>query len=258
VKPMISRNVVDSPLVASDGTETENRNRTRADLGPERSPRLNLRLVSAPIALVLLTTLFGAAFYQFVADVPNWTGIAALEHYRAVHRVTNPGTFFQMVVPATLLSLLVALVCNWRTVPVTRWRLAGALALLILTDVITFTFHHPRNDILFGAPLTEPPAYYARVVTEWVIGNYLRVSLILTAIVLVIASMIRIARDTAPRELRDSSSSGALLKGCRSVNLRLISAVIAVTCRPCWGTASERTKLYAKHFMLQGSRGMAE
>jgi hypothetical protein len=38
------------------------------------------------------------------------------------------------------------------------------------------------------------------VVTEWAIGNYVRVALILTAVVLVMASMIRIARDTAPAE----------------------------------------------------------
>ena len=114
-----------------------------------------------------------------------------------------------MIVPATFLSLLVALVCNWRPIPVTRWRLAGALALLILSDVITFTFHFPRNKILFGDPLTRPAAYYDQVVTEWVIGNYVRVAMILTAIVLVTVSMIRIARDSAPRESPDVNSSAA-------------------------------------------------
>ncbi len=137
MKAVISRTSVDTPLSASDGIEKHNRNQPSPDPVAKRGLHANLRLVSAPIALVLLTTLFGAAFYQFVADVPNWTGLAALEHYRAVHQVTNPGTFFQMIVPATLLSLLVALVCNWRPAPVARWRLAGALALLILTDVIT-------------------------------------------------------------------------------------------------------------------------
>ena len=209
MKAVISRTSADTPLFASDGTEKHNRNQPSPDPGPKKGLQANLRLVPVTIALVLLITVFGAAFYQFVADVPNWTGLAALEHYRAVHQLTNPGTFFQMIVPATLLSLLVALVCNWRPVPVTRWMLAGALALLILTDVITFTFHHPRNEILFGAPLTQPPAYYARVVSEWVIGNYVRVALILIAIVLVIASMIRVARDTAPEGLQDSNTSGA-------------------------------------------------
>jgi hypothetical protein len=66
------------------------------------------------------------------------------------------------------------------------------------SDMVTFRFHYPRNDILFIAPLTQPPEYYDRVVTEWAIGNYVRVALILTAVVLVTVSMIRIARQTAP------------------------------------------------------------
>src|SRR5580704_8337779 len=44
---------------------------------------------------------------------------------------------FGVLSPATQLLLLVALVCNWGAVPVTRLRLAGALALAILADVIT-------------------------------------------------------------------------------------------------------------------------
>jgi uncharacterized membrane protein len=77
-------------------------------------------------------------------------------------------------------------------------KLAGALAVLILSDMVTFRFHYPRNEILFIAPLTKPPEYYDQVVREWAMGNYVRVALILTAVVLVMMSTIRIARETAP------------------------------------------------------------
>jgi ECF sigma factor/Anthrone oxygenase len=123
---------------------------------------------------------------------------ASLEHARGFYHATNPGEFFRVIVPITQLFLLLALVFNWKPAPGTRWKLAGALVFLILTDIITFRFHYPRNDILFVAPLTNPPAYYDRVVKEWAMGNYVRVALILTVVVLVMASMIRIARDTAP------------------------------------------------------------
>jgi len=46
--------------------------------------------------------------------------------------------------------------------------------------------------------VTQPPAYYERVVTEWVIGNYVRVALTLTAVVLRMVPMISIARDATP------------------------------------------------------------
>jgi hypothetical protein len=162
---------------------------------------VNLRLASVAIALVLAAMLLGTGVYQNVVDAPNYMGApSSLEHARGFYHATNPGMFFRALVPLTQLFLLVALVCNWRPAPGTRWKLVGALTFLILTDMITFRFHYPRNDILFIAPLTQPPAYYDRVVTEWAIGNYVRVALILAAVVLVMLSTIRIARETAPRD----------------------------------------------------------
>src|SRR5580692_9114105 len=124
---------------------------------------MNLRLVIVAIALVLTAMLLGTGVYQNVVDAPNYLGApTSLEHARGFYHATNPGVFFRMLVPATQLSLLLAIVFNWKPVPATRWRLAGALVALILTDVITFRFHYPRNDILFVAPLTNSPAYYDR------------------------------------------------------------------------------------------------
>ena len=164
---------------------------------------MNLRLASVAIVLVLSAMLLGTGVYQNVVDAPNYMGApTSLEHARGFYHATNPGMFFRWLVPITQLFLLLSLVCNWKPAPGTRWKLAGALAFLVLTDMITFRFHYPRNDILFVAPLTNSPAYYDQVVREWAIGNYARVALILAAVVLVIVSTIRIARDTAPGEHR--------------------------------------------------------
>jgi hypothetical protein len=134
---------------------------------------MNLRLGFVAIALVLSVMLFGAGVYESVVVAPNFQGApTSLEHARGFYHATNPGTFFRMLSPATQLFPLVALVSNWRP-PVTRWRLAGALALAVLGDVITFQFHYPRNAILFGAPLTgRPAADFDRVATQWAAGNY--------------------------------------------------------------------------------------
>ena len=158
--------------------------------------------------------LFGASSFQLAVDAPNWTGVPALEHYRAFYPVINPGTFFQTLLPAALLALLAALVCNWRPIATTRWRLVGALADMILVGVLTFTFHFPRNKILFGDPLTRPEAFYHQVVTEWVAGDYVRLAMILTAVALVAVSMVRIARDTAPRTPRFPYFRGPLTLRC--------------------------------------------
>ncbi len=158
---------------------------------------MNLRLASVAIALVLSAMLLGASVYQSVVDAPNYHGgTAALEHARGFYHAVNPGVFFRTLAPASQLLLLVAIACNWKPTPITRWRLAGGLALLILADVITFRFHYPRNRILFSAPLTNTSAFYDRVATEWGTGNYVRDGLILITVVLLIVSMIRIARET--------------------------------------------------------------
>ena len=198
-----------TPPSASDRKKKYNGNRPSPNLGLKRSWRGTLGLVSSFLPLLLLSMLFGASSFQLAVDAPNWTGVPALEHYRAFYPVINPGTFFQTLLPTALFALLAALVCNWRPIPATRWRLAGALALMILVGLLTFTFHFPRNKILFGDPLTRPAAYYNQVVKEWVAGDYVRLAMILTAVVLVAVAMIRIAWDTAPRELRDSDTSGA-------------------------------------------------
>lgn len=162
---------------------------------------MNLRLVFVAIALVLSAMLLGAGVYESVAVAPNFQGApTSLEHARGFYHATNPGMFFRVLSPAVQLFLLVALVCNWKR-PGTRWRLAGALALAILADVITFKFHYPRNAILFNAPLTNP-ADLNRVGAEWAMGNYVRIAVVLTMVVLVMVSMIRVARRTAPGDHR--------------------------------------------------------
>ena len=162
---------------------------------------MNLRLALMAIALVLSAMLLGTGVYQNIVDAPNYKGApVSLEHARGFYHATNPGMFFRWLVPLTELFLVLALVFNWKPDPGTRWMVAGALGSVILTDMVTFRFHYPRNDILFVAPLTQPPAYYDRVVTEWAIGNYVRVVLILSAVVLLLLSMIRIARATTPGE----------------------------------------------------------
>ena len=171
---------------------------------------MNLRMISTAIALALSAMLLGAGVYESVVVAPNLQGApSSLEHARGYYHATNPGMFFRVLSPGTQIFLLLALVCNWVPVPLTRWRLAAALALAILGDVVTFKFHYPRNTILFSGALTLPAADLDRVAREWALGNYVRIAVILTAMVLVMVSMIRIARDTAPGEQRYSSSSSA-------------------------------------------------
>jgi len=152
---------------------------------------VNLRLVSAAIVLVLSGIMLGADVYESVMLAPNLQGApTSLEHARGFYHLTDPGVFFRVVSTATQLFLVVAF-GRQLEVPGHAIASAAALALAILADVITFKFHYPRNAVLFLAPMTGQAA-------EWAVGNYVRIVLILTAVILVMTSMIRIARETAP------------------------------------------------------------
>jgi hypothetical protein len=59
--------------------------------------------------------------------------------------------------------------------------LADTPGALVIADVVTFTYHYPRNEIMFTAPLTVEPERLRTVAREWQTANYLRVFLVLTA-----------------------------------------------------------------------------
>lgn len=157
-----------------------------------------IRIVAVALAVVVSAMLLGASVYDSVVLAPNLQGApASLEHARGFMHVTNPGTLFRVLSPANQLCLLLALICCWKPDRTARWSLAAALVLGIAGDIVTFQFHYPRNEILFRAPLTTPPAEFDRVAAEWATGNYVRIVMVSAAVLLAMWSLIRVARRTA-------------------------------------------------------------
>ena len=61
---------------------------------------MNLRLISAAIALALSAMLLGTGVYESVVVAPNLQGApSSLEHARGFYHATNPGTFFRVISP---------------------------------------------------------------------------------------------------------------------------------------------------------------
>ena len=137
------------------------------------------------IAVISLGALFGGSLYDTIVNAPNYrVGIpASLEHFRLFMSVANPGSFFRLVAPVTEISILVSLILNWKHRSNRRWWLLAALILVVTGDVITLTFHYPRNAILFREPMNVSPEILQKVADEWVLGNYVRLVLVLSAMV---------------------------------------------------------------------------
>jgi len=157
-----------------------------------------LRDLSLGGAIILVGMSLGGGLYESVVMAPNYAANVpeSLEHAKQFMRVTNPGNYFRVVAPLTQIAFLITLILNWRGARERRWWLFSAFVLMVAVDVITFTFHYPRNAILFTDPMNTPPATLATAATEWIYGNLVRVGLIFAAMVCGIkAAMTRRAAD---------------------------------------------------------------
>jgi hypothetical protein len=134
------------------------------------------------LALLGLALLLGATVYESVVMAPNYGRDlpTSIDLARQFLRRTTPAHFFRPIMPITQLLLLAGVVAAWQ-VAAARWQLLTALGLLVLLDVITFTFHYPRLAIMFKAPIPENPAGLARAAREWALGNIVRAFLLVAA-----------------------------------------------------------------------------
>jgi Domain of unknown function (DUF1772) len=136
------------------------------------------------LAIILLGSLLGGSVYDAIVMAPNYrVGIPqSLEHVRQFMAVANPGSFFRVISPLTQLSILISLILGWKRPAGRRWWLLPALLLIIAGDVVTFTFHYPRNAILFHDPVHTSPPILQQAANEWAYGNYLRIVLVGAAV----------------------------------------------------------------------------
>ena len=92
----------------------------------------------------------------------------------------TPANLFRKLAPATQILVLLSIATGWPNA-YRRWALVGALFALILGDIITFTYHYPRNRLLFTAPLNEPPEKLNIAARQWASANLVRIVLVLGA-----------------------------------------------------------------------------
>jgi len=68
----------------------------------------------------------------------------------------------------------------------------GALVALVLSDVITFTYHYPRNALMFTAPLSVEPERLNLAARQWAAANLIRVTLVLGSWLATLIALLRL------------------------------------------------------------------
>ena len=122
--------------------------------------------------------------YTSMIDAKSWGSNIpnSIEAAREYYKTVNPGNFFRLFSPVNQVLALLVLIVFWKSSPSIRMYLGAVFVLYILTDVLTFAFFYPRNDIMFrAAPLTDVDVL-KKVWSEWNMMNWIRSLILLTGL----------------------------------------------------------------------------
>ena len=117
--------------------------------------------------------------YNSIVDAVSWGSnipfsIDVMRHY---YFTTNPGKFFRYFSTVNQLLALLALILFWKSSKQVRIYLAVAFLLSVLTDVFTFTYFYPRNNLLVTLPLTNI-SKLTEIINQWQVINWVRSAMI--------------------------------------------------------------------------------
>ena len=115
--------------------------------------RTNMRTIALFASISIASGLMFANVYTSLVDAKSWGSdipgsiAAAREYFKTV----SPANFFRIFSPLNQMLALAVLVLFWKSSSPIRMCLAAALILYVLTDVMTFAYFYPRNEIMFRA-----------------------------------------------------------------------------------------------------------
>lgn len=123
-------------------------------------------------------------FYNSLVDAKSWGSdipnsiSAAREYFKTV----NPGNFFRVYSPINQVLGLLALVLFWKSAPAARLYLGAAFALYVLSDVFTFAYFYPRNNIMWETAQLTDVDVLTKAWSEWSSMNWLRSFMLLVGL----------------------------------------------------------------------------
>jgi len=109
-----------------------------------------MKLLFLFASISLASGLLFVNIYSSMIDSKSWGANIpqSIQTAREYFKTVNPGNFFRIISPVNQVVALLVLVLFWKVSATVRIYLGMALALYVLTEVFTFAYFHPRNNIL--------------------------------------------------------------------------------------------------------------
>jgi hypothetical protein len=157
-----------------------------------------IRIIILGCSSALAAGLLFVNVYTSAVDAVSWGAAlpesitVAREYFKAV----NPGTFFRIISPVNQLLAVIAVIACWK-MGRARYLALAALALTVATDLFTFGYFYPRNEIMFVAPYEASGENIRLAWEQWSTMNWLRSGICLADTIFAMSAMIVISRKTA-------------------------------------------------------------
>lgn len=152
-------------------------------------------------SFLILTVVFAAGLlfvniYTSMIDAVSWGSDipASIQAAREYFKVVNPGNFFRIFSPANQVLTIIALIVCWKADKKVRLFIALALLFAIATDVFTFTFFYPRNEIMFNNPIDGNLDSVKKAWLQWSTMNWFRSAIVLGNLAFDLAALIRLLK----------------------------------------------------------------
>ena len=108
--------------------------------------------------------------------------------------VRNPGAFFRVISPINQVLALAAVVLSWWAPKGTFTLCVAALVLAVSTDIFTFAYFYPRNEIMFVAPIGDVDAVRSAL-SGWRNMNWIRSGMVVVIIILDYLALLKVVKS---------------------------------------------------------------
>ena len=174
------------------------------------------------LSIMLASGLLFTNIYNSMVDVKSWGADIpqSLATARLYFKSANPGVFFRLFSPINQLLALIALIMFWKSSTTVRTFLSIALVLYVLSDVFTFAYFYPRNDILFKTVPLTMTNILRKAWSDWNSMNWLRSFMVFAGLIFSFLSLNKIygKRNEEPAINVTGKLSGRALQTIKEQN----------------------------------------